>query len=436
MNSNPVCVYFASSWGVPDMLRSAVAMLLAGLFLVASVQAETVAYVGASIHPINAETIENGVLLVRNGRIAAVGTEVEIPADARTEDLTGLHLYPGLIHAGTVLGLTEIGSVPGTQDTTEMGQVNAAIRAEVAVNHDSMLFAPNVAGGLLTAHVVPQGGLIRGTSAAISLAGWNWEEMTLAAPVGMHVAFPRSAAGNDTDEDLVLINEVLDQARSWSRAMSAWRDGNASRPPHNDQFAALKPVLDGELPIFLHTSRARDMHAALDWAQRQGFERIVLIGGPDLQHLADRLALDDIPAILNGVHTMPARPWESYDEAYVAAMKLAEAGVKFAITDGGSAFVAGNARHIPFHAGMAAAFGLDRTAALKSVTLWPARIIGLGDELGSLEPGKRATFFAATGDALEVTTQIKRAWIDGEEYDLSRDRQRQLYERYRERPRR
>lgn len=417
------------------MIRSLFVFLLA-LFLAAPIQAETVAYVGATIHPVSAAPIHNGVLLVRDGRIEAVGADIEVPADARTEDLSGMHLYPGLIHAGTVLGLTEIGSVAGTQDTTEMGQVNAAIRAEVAVNHDSMLFAPNVAGGLLAAHVVPQGGMIRGSSAAISLAGWNWEEMTLSAPVGMHVAFPRSAAENDDDDDLRLLDDVLDQARSWSRAMSAWRAGDAPRPRHNDQFAALEPVFEGEVPVFLHTHGERDMHAALDWAGEQGFEDLVLVGGPDLQHLADRLAGDGIPAILNGVHTMPARGWEPYDEAYVAASSLAEAGVRFAITDGGSAFNAGNARHIAFQAGMAAAFGLDPESALKSVTLWPAEIIGLGDELGSLETGKRATFFAATGDALEATTQIGRAWIDGEEYDLSRDRQRQLYERYRERPRR
>jgi imidazolonepropionase-like amidohydrolase len=252
----------------------------------------------------------------------------------------------------------------------------------------------------------------------------------------MHVTFPRSAAENDDDDDLRLLNDVLDQARSWSRAMSAWREGKAPRPRHNDQFQALEPVLDGQVPVFLHTQGERDMQAALDWAAERGFEDLVLIGGPDLQHLADRLAGDGISAILNSVHTMPARGWEPYDEAYVAASRLAEAGVRFAITDGGSAFNAGNARHITFQAGMAAAFGLEPEAALKAVTLWPAEIIGLGDELGSLETGKRATFFAATGDALEVTTRIERAWIDGEEYDFSRDRQRQLYERYRERPRR
>lgn len=396
--------------------------------------AETVAYTGATLHPVSSDPVENGTLVVRDGRIEAIGADIEIPDEAREVSLERLHVYPGFVHAGTSLGLTEIGSVAGTNDIREMGPINAAIRAEVAVNHDSMLFPPNVAGGLLTAHVIPGGELIRGTSAAISLAGWNWEEMTLNAPVGMHISFPRGAADDDEDEELALMDRTLAQARAWHKAMKAHREAGAPRPAPNDQFEALAPVLTGDVAVYLHADRERDMNAALDWAADREFEQVVLVGGTDLQHLAPRLARDGIPAILRGVHTMPERAWEPYDEAYAAASRLAEAGVDFAITDGGSAFEAGNARHIPLQAGMAAAFGLDRSAALKSVTQWPAEILGLGDELGTLEPGKRASFFAATGDALEATTQIRRVWIDGEEYDLSRDRQRQLYERYRSRP--
>src|SRR5699024_146539 len=170
------------------------------------------------------------------------------------------------------------------------------------------------------------------------------------------------------------------------------------------------------------TRRSSDL--ALDWAEGQGFEDLVLVGGPDLQHVAQRLAAGNISAILAGVNVMPERAWEPYDEAYAAAGRLAEAGVRFAITDGGAAFDAGNARHIVFQAGMAAAFGLAEDAALKSVTQWPAEIIGVGDELGTLEPGKRATFYATDGPALEATTQVHAAWVDGESYDFSRDRQR------------
>ncbi len=397
--------------------------------------AERVAYVGATLHPVSGPAIDNGTLLVDDGRIAAIGNSVELPDDATIVELDGRHLYPGLVHAGTVLGLTEIGSVAGTDDTTETGKINAAIRAEIAVNHDSMLFAPNVTGGLLTAHVMPTGGLIRGSSAVISLMGWNWQDMTLVAPSGMHIAFPRAAADDAEDDDLRLIDEVLDQARAWHKAMRAYRESGTPRPAANDQFDALGPLLDGEMRLFLHADSEKVMNAALDWAEKQGFEDVVLVGGPDLQHLGERLAASDTPAILTGVHVMPERAWEPYDEAYAAAGRLAEAGVRFAITDGGSAFTAGNARHIVFQAGMAAAFGLSEEAALKSVTQWPAEIIGVGDELGTLEAGKRATFFATDGSPLEATTQVLGAWVDGERYDFSRDRQRRLYQRYRNRPR-
>lgn len=396
--------------------------------------AEPVAFVGATFYPVDGAPVENGVLLVEDGRIAALGQDIELPADVQRVDLSGKQVYPGMIHAGTVLGLTEIGSVPGTEDYSEMGPINAAIRAETAFNADSMLLAPNVTNGLLTAHVMPVGGLIRGTSAVMRLDGWNFEDMSLMAPAGMHVAFPAAAADDGDSEELKIINSTLDEARAWASAMDAAADYPAARPPANDQLAALGPLVSGNLRLFVHAAGENAMNAALDWVEQQGFEDVVLVGGPDLQHVAERLADSGIDAILTGVQVMPERRWEPYDAAYVAPAILAEAGVRFAITDGGSAFVAGNARNIPFHAGMATGFGLGLDDALKSVTLWPAEILGLGEELGSLAVGKRATFFVADGSPLDEMTEILGAWIDGREYDFSRDRQRRLYQRYNRRP--
>lgn len=399
-----------------------------------SAGAEQVAFTGATLHPVDGEPVENGVLLVEDGRIAAVGRDVEVPADARRVDLSGRHVYPGMIHAGTVLGLTEIGSVPGTEDYSEMGQVNAAIRAETAFNADSMLLAPNVTNGLLTAHVMPVGGLIRGTSAVMRLDGWNFEDMSLLAPAGMHIAFPAAAVDDSDNEELKLIDSMLDEARAWASAAEAASDSESARPAANDQLAALEPLVSGDMRLFVHASGESAMNAALDWIEKQEFEDVVLVGGPDLQHVAERLADAGMDAILTGVQVMPERRWEPYDAAYVAPAVLAEAGVRFAITDGGSAFVAGNARNIPFHAGMATGFGLSHADALKSVTLWPAEILGVGDELGSLAAGKRATFFVADGSPLDEMTEVFGAWIDGREYDFVRDRQRRLYQRYSNRP--
>ncbi|MFU8830776.1 MAG: amidohydrolase family protein [Wenzhouxiangella sp.] len=416
------------------MLTKMIAAPLFGFMMLAgAVQAETTALVGATVHPVSGDSIDNATVLIRDGLIDAVGQDLAIPPDARVVDLAGLHLYPGFVHPGTQLGLIEISSVAGTVDTAEMGNINAAVRVEVAVNHDSELLPTSIAGGILSAHIVPGGGLIRGSSAVMNLDGWSWEEMVITSPVGMHLSFPPGSVENDDDEDLRLVDDVLDQARHWHQARAAAIEGNGRRPAHNDQLQALGPLLDGQVPLFIHANRYDVMEKALDWAESQNFERVILVANADAQHIAERLASDNIPVILRSVYAMPGRRWEPYDMAYVAAAKLHEAGVQFAIADSGSGMEVANARNLPFQAGSAAAHGLPRDAALKSVTLWPAEILGVADRLGSIEPGKAASLFASNGDPLEPMTRIERVWINGEEYDLQRDRSRRLYERYRER---
>lgn len=407
-------------------------LILLALLVAGPAPADITALVGATIHPVSSEPIENGVVLIEDDRIQAVGADLAVPDDAAVVDLSGLHLYPGFVHPATQLGLTEISSVPGSVDTAEMGSINAALRAEVAVNHDSALLPVAIAGGVLNAHVMPGGGLIRGTSAVMRMDGWSWEEMIVQTPTAMHLAFPSGAAGDEDNEDLALIDETLDQARHWRAAEAAAERDEAPRPARNDQLEALGPLLSGEVPLMIHVNGIAAIEAALDWAEDQAFERIILSANADVQYAAERLAADDIPVILRGVYNMPVRRWEAYDMAYVAAARLHAAGVRFAIGDSGGGMDVANARNLPFHAGSAAAHGLPRDAALKSVTLWPAEILGVGERLGSIEPGKQASLFAATGDPLEPMTRIRRVWIDGSEYDLMRDRHRRLYQRYRQ----
>jgi imidazolonepropionase-like amidohydrolase len=416
-----------------SMLTNQLIALACVLGLFGLANAEVTALVGATVHPVSSDAIENGTILMRDGRIEAVGAELDIPEGADVIDLSGRHLYPGFVHPATQLGITEIASVAGTVDTAEMGNINAAVRVEVAVNHDSELLPTTIAGGVLSAHIIPGGGLLRGSSAVMNLDGWSWEEMVLQAPVGMHLAFPAGAVDDEDNEDLKLIEETLDQARHWHRARQAAERGEGRRPAHNDQLAALGPLLAGEMPLIIHANRYDVMEKALDWAEAQELEHLILIANADVQYLAERLAADRVPVILRSVYSMPTRRWEPYDMAYVAAARLHQAGVQFAIADSAGGMDVANARNLPFHAGSAAAHGLPKEAALKAVTLWPAQILGVADRLGSLEAGKNATLFAASGDPLEVMTRITRVWIDGQEFDLQQDRSRRLYERYRER---
>ncbi len=414
-------------------LLPAAGLVVLGLLAWLPARAEITALTGATVHPVSAEPIEDGVVLIENGLIQDVGAGLEIPEQATVVDLSGLHLYPGFVHPGTQLGLTEISSVAGTVDTAEMGSINAALRVEVAVNHDSELLPAAIAGGVLNAHVMPGGGLIRGTSALLQLEGWSWEEMVFHSPTAMHVAFPPGAASDEDNEDLQLIDETLEQARHWHAAERAAGAGQAPRPARNDQLEALGPLLAGEVPLMLHANGIEVIEAALDWAESHDFERVILVANADVQYAAERLAEADVAVILRAVHAMPVRRWEPYDMAFTAAARLHEAGVRFAISDNGGGMDVANARNLPFHAGTAAAHGLDPAAALKSVTLWPAEILGVGDRLGSIEVGKQASLFASTGDPLEPMTQIRHAWIDGVEYDLMRDRGRRLHQRYHQR---
>lgn len=435
---------------IPALL---IPVLLVLPLLTAPATAEVVAYTGATIHPVSGPPVEGGVLVVEDGVVATVGDAGVIPQGARIVDLSldgaNAHVYPGFVHPASVLGLIEVASVSATNDTTELGENNANIRAEVAFHPDSELLPVSMSGGVLTAHVVPRGGVWNGTSALMALDGWTWEGMMVEAPVAMHLDYPdmvNRTGGfffRQSPEDqekarekaLEALATSLEDARAYHRARSAAEEGRAPMPNLDPRLEALRPVITGELPIWIHAAETSQITSALDWAEEEGFDNLVLVTGPDVRHHLERLREAEIPVILNGVLRLPGRDFEPYDEPFTVAAELHEAGVTFAIGDGGSAFGASNARNLPHHAGMAAAFGLPRDAALASVTLAPAEILGVGDRLGSLEPGKDATFIVTDGDALEIRSRVHRAFLRGREIDLERDKQKRLYERYDNRPR-
>lgn len=407
------------------------ALLLTGLLAATPLAATTVAYTGATLHPVSGPPIAGGTMVVEDGRIATIGAQVSIPPGAEVVDLSGLHVYPGMIHPTSQLGLREIGSVRGTLDVSEIGDNNANVRAEVAFNADSLILPTVAWGGVLSAHVVPGGGTFRGTSAVMRLDGWNWTDMTVATPVGMHVSYPYVLASDDEDDDsseraLATLRDTLDEARAYAKAKSSRRSTDA-----NPRLDALLPVLEGTVPLFVHADEKAQIESALDWAAEEGFDNLVLVTGSDAQYVAERLARDDVPVVLDGVLRLPNRRWEPYDAPFGAAKVLHDAGVRFCIGEGGGA---SSARNLPFHAARAAAYGLDKEQALRSVTLSAAEILGVADHIGSLEAGKEATFFAADGDPLEIRTHIARIFVQGRELDRENDHQWRLYRRYDERP--
>lgn len=405
-----------------------------------------VALKGGTVHTVSGPVIPGGTVLIGEGRIQAVGRDVDIPPGSRVLDLDGLHVYPGMIDADTVLGLTEIGSVAGTNDISETGLINPEVRVELAVNPDSELIPVTRANGITHVLAAPRGRVVSGTSALIRLDGWTWEDMTASAPLAMHVQWPEYRSGFDfvrgrrtTEEELEEARQeeseamagLLSDARAYRLALeAAVEDGRFQRDP---SLEAMQPVLDGTIPVVVHADDLRQIREALRWAEKEGL-RIILAGGYDSWRISDELKRLEVPVILGPVHRNPIRRHEPYDTPYTVALKLHQAGVAFCIGGGGSRFTASSTRNLPYGAAMAASFGLPKEEALKAVTLYPARILGLAGHLGSIDPGKSASLMVTDGDPLEIRTRVKHVFIDGREADLM-NRHRRLYERYASRPR-
>jgi imidazolonepropionase-like amidohydrolase len=403
---------------------------------------------GGEVHTVSGAVLARTDVLLSGGKIAQIGAGLKVPAGTEVIDVAGKRVYPGLISASTTLGLEEIGAVPATVDTAEVGAINPNARAQVAVNPDSELIPVTRANGILTVLTTPAGqssertalGLLAGTCVLLRLDGWTWEDMTLRAAVGLDLYWPapaerrRSRTGPDEakkrlDEQIKTLRNAFASARAYLRA----KDSAGGKPPETDlRWEAMLPALRREAPVFVHADDVKQIGAALDWAHDENI-RMILVGGRDAWRVADRLKAADVAVIVGGVYELPARRDDGYDDIYANAGKLHAAGVRFCLaTAGGTAGGASNGRNLPYEAGMAAAFGLPADEALKAITLYPAQILGVAGELGSVETGKRATLMVTDGDPLEIPTQVLMAFVDGGRIDL-RSRHTELYEKYRKR---
>jgi imidazolonepropionase-like amidohydrolase len=404
-----------------------------------------VAIRNATIVPVSSATIPNGTIVFNNGVITAVGASVAIPANATVIDGTGLFVYPGLIDAGSHVGLEEISAVPGTVDTAELGDINPNARAEVAVNPHSNVIPVTRVNGITTVVTEPEGGIISGSSAMIQLAGWTPQEMTLKAPLAMHIHFPRlrSAAFDEVPQDEEAAKEAaknytkqIDKLRDVLKDAQAYAKVSAARTNHpdikrNDRdviLEALVPVVEGRVPVVMHANLERDIRAALKFADEFKL-RVILADAEDVARVIPYLKSRNIPVILGPILSTPPREDDPYDLIFTNAKTLNDAGIPFAIQSQD----AHNARNLPYQAAACAAFGLPKDVALRSVTLAPAQIFGLADKIGSLETGKLANIILTDGDPLEIVTHVRRLFIGGEEITLDTN-QTLLYEKFKARP--
>ena len=400
----------------------------------------------ARIVTVTGPVIERGTVVIANGKIAAVGADVQAPANARVIDATGLSVYPGMIDAGGQIGLMEIGSVAGSVDVAEIGDNNANIHVDVALHPDSSHIAVTRVNGITTSLTTPRGGLIAGQSALINLDGWVPRDMILKSPIAMHVNWPggfgqgsefgfegsrgaTNEARKEQEKAVDSLKKILRDAHAYADAKDARaRDASLPKQDVDLKLEALIPVVRGQLPVVINANTERDIKGAIAFADDMKL-KVIIAGGIEAYRVADQLKAKNIPVIVGPVLRMPNREDDAYDAAFANAGLLARAGVKIAFQTMDSA----SARDLPYNAGMAAAFGLPKEEALKAVTIYPAEIFGVADRIGSIETGKIANLIVTDGDPLEIVTQVKHLFINGRQVPLT-TRHTELYEKYKARP--
>jgi imidazolonepropionase-like amidohydrolase len=393
----------------------------------------------ATVHPVSGPVIDNGTVRIADGKI--LEARAFAPGDEEQPgviDAAGLHLYPGMIDAGSVLGLVEVDSARETRDYTEGGDFQPDLRASTAINPDSELIPVTRANGVLAVVTRPAGSMVAGQGALINLAGWVPREMSLVDPLGLHVELPGAAPGvgrgtpfgrasraiarKARDEKLRRLKELFGQAIVYDEA----RKDNPERPV-NPRLEALVDYARGKKPVILQASRLGDIREALKLADELKL-RLVVSGGLDAWKVADELKKRDVPVLVGPIMELPGESHDPYDAPFACPAKLHAAGVRFCIRSQGSS----NTRNLPYEAAMAVSYGLPPDEGLKAVTLYPAQILGVADQLGSIDKGKRANLVLTNGDLLQASTQVVGLFIDGKPLQPTSKHTR-LAERYRER---
>ncbi len=426
------------------------------LYLPASVHAQhppsAYAITHAKITTLAGATIDDGTLLIKDGKIAAVGANVEVPAGAQVIDGKGLQVYPGLFDSVTQMGLSEIGAVSSTVDSSETGSFNPDVIAATAVFPSSEHIPVTRAAGITEVLAVPGSGgfdfsgnrgVIDGQASAFSLAGWSMDEMQIKRSVAMVLNWPEietrtfdfatfsrkekpfADAKQDYDKQVIQLTEWIDRARHYAQAIG---HGGPSDFERDVKLAALVPVVRGQLPLLVFADKARDIRNAVEFCEKQKL-KMILAGGSEAYKVKDLLRSKDIPVILRPTLDLPDEEDDPYDRALSQPAELSKSGVKFAIASFDNSF----ARRLGQNAANAIAHGLSYEEGLKAVTLYPAQIFGLADQIGTLETGKIANVIVTNGDPLELTTDVKYLFVKGQ-LTSTDNRHKRLYEKYLNRP--
>lgn len=405
-------------------------------------QKRAIALVGGTIHPVSSDTIERGYVLFENGKIVALGSgkgTKDFKPGTKVISIKGLHVYPGLIHPFTQLGLKEISSLSDPTDIDEYGSETPEARATVAVNPDSTVIPVSRSNGILLAGVFPSGGTIPGRAGVIRLDGWTTEDMTVTESAGLVVSWPnmsiitaswmkdspekqRENANNQVKEIIKFFDDAIDYYAALDSGLQEAR---------NLQFDAIRNIFPDEKggkaeeSVFVSAQKFDQIVSAIQVSQKYGFN-LVIVGGHEAHLCMPLIKKNDVGVILINTYRLPRRIDSDYDEAFKLPSILEKNGVKWCLAQ---SKMFGNERNLPYNAGAAVGYGLSKKGAVESVTLGAAQVLGIDDHYGSIELQKSATLIVTTHSPLEIICDIKMAFIDGRQIDLQ-NKQTHLRDKY------
>lgn len=398
------------------------------------------AIVGATVHPINGPVIENGTVVIVEDRIHAVGTDAAVPPGAGVIDGSGLHVYPGLIDAGGTLGLIEVGALRATRDSRDIATFAPHLHTESAVHPHSEHIRIARTTGITTALTKPSGGQISGQSAVIHLDGWTASEMLVQGDVALHMRVPslpvhlpedkkeKEKREKDHKKSMRKLEEFLEKAKHYAKVKGLALTDPEIEYDIDATLEAMVPYVRGDKPVVFSAHRYKQILDTIEFAEKHGL-RCVLAGATRAWKLADVLAEKGIPVILGTPLSYPWGDFEPWDSIYRCAGELDRAGVRFCFASES----ASGAYNLPIQVGMAVAHGLPRERAEYALTLGAAKILGIADQVGSIEVGKLADLILTTDTPLQTVSQVTHMFIAGRPIELT-SMHTESYEKFRNRP--
>lgn len=399
-----------------------------------STQKEAITLEGGTAHLGDGTVIQNSLIIFEGGKITFVGdSKMKIARKGKIIDAKGKHIYPGFIAAATVLGLVEVDAVRASNDQDEIGGMIPHIRSIIAYNAESKVVESMRPNGVLMAQVAPRGGVISGTSSIVQLDAWNWEDAAVKTDDGIHLSWPSSFSrgrwwlgeprgmkpNKNYKKSIGSIVEFIKNSKAY---------GNTKSKQIHQEFAAMQGLFNGKQKLFVYANGEKEIIDAVTTLKDNGVKNIVLVGGYHAYKITNFLKKNDIPVLVRATHNLPSHNDDDYDLPYKSPKLLTDAGLLVGIQNSGEANFQN--RNLPFYAGQAVAYGMEKEEALKLISSNTAKILGIADSHGTLEVGKSATLFVSEGDALDMrTNKLSHAFIDGRSVSLE-THQTKLWKRY------